>query len=211
MNFLAPATLVLFLFFVIPGFVSIKVYDLLVPSERRNFGNSIIEVIGFSIINLLPWSPIFAFTDFVDARSIRRLSRLRFDLSFLEYATLLGVLFVSPVLLTVVYYVFLSSPRTRRALKLPPRAPTGWDHFFGKREKCWILFHLKSGQKVGGLYGSESSASTFPHVQQVYVQSLYRVDPEGNWTLVSRTKGAIINREDCDLIELLQPQPGPGE
>ncbi|MDQ3327378.1 MAG: DUF6338 family protein [Chloroflexota bacterium] len=45
-------TLVLFLVFVVPGFVAIKFYDLIVPSERRNFGESMIEIVSYSMINL---------------------------------------------------------------------------------------------------------------------------------------------------------------
>ena len=45
-------TLTLFLFFVVPGFIAMKVYDLLVPAERRNFGEAIVDVVTYSIFNL---------------------------------------------------------------------------------------------------------------------------------------------------------------
>lgn len=216
LNFLTPATLTLFLFFVVPGFVSIKVYDLLVPSEQRNFGNSIIEVIGFSIINLLPWSLILALMNWlpgqrvINVRSVvNEVSSLRFDLLPEEYAVLIGALFVSPALLTFVFFLSLSSPRFRKFVSLPRQHPTGWDHFFNPKEPCWILFHLKNEQKVGAYYGSKSSASVFPHVQQVYVEELYEVNKEGKWgdKPYPGTKGAIITREDCNVIELFTELP----
>ncbi len=39
MNIWEADKLVLFLIFFIPGFVSIKVYDLLIPGEQRDFQN----------------------------------------------------------------------------------------------------------------------------------------------------------------------------
>ena len=51
MNIWEADKLVLFLIFFIPGFVSIKVYDLLIPGEQRDFSKSILEVIGYSALN----------------------------------------------------------------------------------------------------------------------------------------------------------------
>ena len=45
-------TLLLFLLFFVPGFVSIKVYDLLVPGERRDFSKSFYEAIAYSALNV---------------------------------------------------------------------------------------------------------------------------------------------------------------
>ena len=49
--------IVLFVILFIPGFIAIKVYDLLVPSERRDFSKSLFEVIGYSCLNFaaLSW------------------------------------------------------------------------------------------------------------------------------------------------------------
>lgn len=50
-------SLLLFLIFFIPGFVSFKIYDLLVPGERRDFSKSAFDAIAYSALNfaiLLP-------------------------------------------------------------------------------------------------------------------------------------------------------------
>ena len=44
--------LTLFLFLVVPGFIAVKVYDLLVPAGRRNFGDALVDVISYSVLNL---------------------------------------------------------------------------------------------------------------------------------------------------------------
>lgn len=43
--------LALFLVFFLPGFISIKVYDLVVPGERRDFSKSLLETISYSTLN----------------------------------------------------------------------------------------------------------------------------------------------------------------
>jgi hypothetical protein len=52
---LTPETLTLFLFFVVPGFLVIRVYDLIVSSEQRNFGRSVIDMVSCSLLNLAVW------------------------------------------------------------------------------------------------------------------------------------------------------------
>lgn len=54
-SLLTPEVLVLFLYFVVPGFVLVKVYDLVVPTERRNFGDSFIDVVAYSFVILTVW------------------------------------------------------------------------------------------------------------------------------------------------------------
>jgi hypothetical protein len=41
----------LFLIFCLPGFISMKVYDLMVPGERRDVSKSIFEAVSYSTLN----------------------------------------------------------------------------------------------------------------------------------------------------------------
>ena len=43
-DLLRPETLVYFLFFVVPGFVAMRTYELIVPSEKRSFGESFVDL-----------------------------------------------------------------------------------------------------------------------------------------------------------------------
>ncbi len=49
--------LLLFLVLFVPGFISMRVYDLLIPGERRDFSNCLFEAIGYSALNFaaLSW------------------------------------------------------------------------------------------------------------------------------------------------------------
>lgn len=189
---LSANALVLFLFFVVPGFVSIKVYDLLVPSERRDFGNALIEVVSYSMLNLSVWFWIPLGLD---------VARFQAQNPFCFYVLLVIVLLVSPVALAILFRWLLDTELLRGKVLHP--SPTGWDYFFGRGEPCWILFHLKNEQRIGGYYGGNSLASSFPNMQQIYVEQLWRVDENARFTeRVEGTMGGIIKVEDCDFIEL---------
>ena len=49
--------LILFLVFFIPGFISLKVYDLFIAGPRRDFSAAVLEAIGYSALNFaaLSW------------------------------------------------------------------------------------------------------------------------------------------------------------
>lgn len=184
----------LFLYFVVPGFVAMKVYDLIVPSDRRKFGESVIEAVSFSMINL-------AFTFWIIAEINN--PEFRSNSPLLYYFVTFIVVFAAPAVLAIASHRFLAS-RFLRGIMLHP-TPSGWDYFFSKGQACWILFHLKSGAKLGGLYGEHSFASSFPNEQEVYVQEIWRVDELGRFVeKVEGTAGTIIKRDECTLIELFK-------
>lgn len=185
-------TLRIFLFFVVPGYVGLKVFDLIVPSERRNFSNSLIEIVSFSMLNLALVFPLISLVNTYDVRN---------SYPLLFYLFWFGTLFISPAILAVIAKWLLGSSLLRGRVLHP--TPTGWDFFFGKGIPCWILFHLKSGEKLGGFYGINSFTSSFPQEKDIYVQEIWKVDADGRFLeRVDRTGGAIINFEQCKLIEM---------
>ena len=57
MDIWEPEKIILFLAFFMPGFISIKVYELIVATKRHDFSNSVLEAIGYSVLNftVLSW------------------------------------------------------------------------------------------------------------------------------------------------------------
>ncbi len=196
---LEPKVLILAVFFVVPGFLAMKIYDLTVATERGNFGNSLIEVVSFSLLNLLLWSWLLLLVD-VSAFPIKH--------PWLSYLLILIVVILSPIGLAIGFRKFLDWNFLRNTLLDP--SPTGWDGFFRKQKPCWILFHFKEEDKpvIGGYFGTESVASSHPHRQQVYVEEVWRVDQETHQfrEKVEGTLGAIISIEECYFIELYQEE-----
>lgn len=199
---LQAGALELFFVFVAPGLVALMVYDLLVPTERRDFGASFIQVVTFSGINIIlwSWSPL-----------VVNPGRLAVERPWWSYPLAIVALLVSPAFLAWAWY------RLRNAKFMQGRvsstAPSGWDAFFGRGESCLVLFHLKNGEKIGGLFADRSDASTFPNPQQVYGEELWKLDEEYNLVeRIPRSMGGIINKEDCDYVEFftLGDEPGDG-
>jgi hypothetical protein len=51
--------LALFLVFFVPGFLSLKVYDLLVPGERRDFSRAAFDAVAYSALNFGVLLPLY--------------------------------------------------------------------------------------------------------------------------------------------------------
>lgn len=192
MNFLDPQLLPLAVAILIPGFVAMKVYSLLVPMEREVWSDQLLEVFAYGMVNyaLLFW--------LADAAGSLQSSEP-------TVSYLLGVvyLFVAPVLLAVAANSILRSDLLRPHVLHP--VPTGWDHFFGKGESCWVLCRLKNGELVGGLYGTDSLASSHPREPDVYLQAVWRVDEQGRFQeRIEGTAGMYVQVDDCRLIEFFE-------
>lgn len=69
---------------------------------------------------------------------------------------------------------------------------------------CYVRFHLKEGDDVGGYFGQYSLASSYPNAQQVYVEEAWRLHEDGSFAEpVASTVGAVVNLEECELVEFV--------
>lgn len=189
---LNPEALELFLVFVVPGFIAMKVHDLLVPSDSRSWGDSLVEVVSYSMLNvaLLFWLVHLLWQE-----------RFQAEHQVAYWIGLFFVLFLAPVGWAVLVYFLRTSPWLRKYMLDP--SPTAWDFFFGKRRPAWVLCHLKSGEMVGGLFNDHSSASCFPQQEDIYLEEIWKVDEEGRFVeRVEQTAGVLVKREECTHIEL---------
>ena len=88
------------------------------------------------------------------------------------------------------------------ASKIQLPYPTAWDYFFGRRERVFVLVQLKNGSKIGGYYGFQSYAASFPTEGEIYLEAVSRVDEDGKFKEpVNRSRGVIIRKDQYDLIE----------
>ena len=183
-------TLVYFYALVAPGLVAFMVYDLLVPTQRRDFGANFVQALTFGGINFALW----AWVALINLRSLAEDHPLRF------YLLAVAMLLLSPAVLAYIL-VRLRNAEFMKGI-ISSTAPTGWDAFFGRGESCLVLFHLKNGEKIGGLFADRSDASTFPNVQQVYVEEFWKLDEDFNLLeKIPRSNGGIIDKMDCDYVE----------
>jgi hypothetical protein len=181
----------LFLVFVLPGFISLFVYDQLIPSIKRDFSKSIIEIMCFSTLNFI----VLSFLIYLN---------LKFEYytyyQTLFYFSLLLVFILMPVLWPFFFVIFSKSKFFRKNFIHPIAKP--WDYFFGKKEAAWVIVHLKNGKMIGGKYSLNSFASSYPDKEQIYLEEVWKLDNIGKFiSRIDRTKGIIIIGDDISSIE----------
>lgn len=150
-------TFALFLIFFIPGFVSIMVYDLLIPGERRDFSKSLFEAIAYSSLNFV------ALIWLIDIVRSGGLSAARWYLGM--FVLLIGMPAVWPLLLLQIRKLPAVSQRIAS-----PNARV-WDDIFAKRDPYWVIVYLKDNRRVGGLYGGRSFTSHSPAPPEIYLEA----------------------------------------
>jgi hypothetical protein len=189
--------LLLFLLVVLPGFVAMKVFDLLAPPAKREFGSSIIDVISYGLINLAFW-----------CWAVIPLTQDKYPQQHPVWFSLVAfvIVVVSPALLSLGFYT-LRVTWLARWLDHPTR--TAWDHFFCSVRDCWVLFHLKDGRLLGARYSGIDSpvgfVATFPQEPEIYVRETWRVDEHGKFKeKVAGTLGMVIRFSECQRIEFLE-------
>ncbi|MGH9682828.1 MAG: DUF6338 family protein [Candidatus Acidiferrales bacterium] len=166
--------------FVIPGFISRQVISFAYPSNEPGEGRLVLEALALSSINYAALSWLLILT--IDQHWYAKLAAL--------VIVVLFILLVSPVALGLLFIwvsdsTWIQEIRVRFGMSDP--VPKAWDSFFRRRTSCWVLATLKNGKLVGGLYGPNSSASSFPAEEDIYLEKLCRVSSAGRFEGVVAT------------------------
>ncbi len=186
--------LVIFIAFVIPGFVSIKIYDLLVPTDRKEIGKYLIDAVAYSCINyaLVSWILVLA-----DRCNLYK------NHPFWFFLLVISILFLFPILWAVLYYCLRTLTFFTKRIPHPISKP--WDYVFSKREAYWVIVYLNDGTKIGGRYGSDSFASSYPADEQIYLQQVWEVNDDNRFLkAVERSKGILVSKKDIKAIEFFR-------
>ena len=193
MSILELDRIIIYLLFFIPGFISLKVYDLMVPREYRDFSRSLFEAIGYSALNyavLLPLILLIHSGDFPTEHPAWYLFAL------------FPILVIFPVLWPILFYRISTSRIGSRFIVHPMRKP--WDYVFGKRQAYWVIVHLRDGRKIGGRFDRRSFASSYPADEQIYIEEVWQLDEDGKFQSdgqVERSQGILILRDDILAVE----------
>ncbi|CNG18019.1 Uncharacterised protein [Mycobacterium tuberculosis] len=88
--------------------------------------------------------------------------------------------------------------------------PTAWDALFRDRGACFVRIRLKSGAWVGGWLGPDSAVSAYPNEADIYLQSQYRMKPDGSFgDKVNGTCGVYVRASDIEVVELVHAPQQP--
>jgi len=195
MNVLELDKLILFIAFVIPGFITIKAFELFVPAKKKESAKLLIDALAYSCVNyaLLAWAIYL-----IGKSELPATSPVVYALFWFL------VLFVAPV----VWAWLWKKLREVKWLQASMPHPTGkpWDYYFGKREECWVIATLKSGRQIAGWYGENSFASSAPEGEELYLESCWTLNEDGGFDRSrSQTKGVIIMASQIESLEFFKP------
>lgn len=190
--FETQSTLALFLVFFVPGFVTLKVYDLLIPSEPRDFSKSLFDAVAYSSLN---------FAALLWLIGIVRGGELA---PWLWYTLMFVLLIGMPAFWPVIFLKFRKVPMV--AARTPSPNPRVWDDIFSKRVPYWVIVHLKDQRRIGGLYGAKSYTSHSPAPPEIYLEQVWNVNSDGGFTgsRVESTEGILIMGTEILALEFFQ-------
>ena len=183
--------LALFLIFFVLGFISIKVYDLLVPGETRDFTKSLLEAVSYSTLN---FAALFWLIATIQTGDFYQRHFILYSLS------VAAIMVVVPACWPLVFLGVSAWRPIGKHIVHPIQKP--WDYVFGKHEPFWILVHLKNGEKIGGRFGLGSFASSNPADEQIYLEEIWVLDDDDRFVVpVEDSRGIIIMNNEIRAVE----------
>lgn len=184
-------SILIFVFFFLPGFVSLKIWSLFHRRKEAGQQSLIYDGVFFSIINFTLLSPItipFFVYDWYKIHTF--LLVLFFILYFL----------LAPISWPFLWRFLINKKFFYRFFQLP--YSTAWDYFAHQRKTCFMLFHLEDDKMIGGYYGKNSYASTSPDEESIYLEKVYKINPDGTFgDEIQDSFGLVISKDEYKYIE----------
>lgn len=183
--------LLLFIAFVIPGFVSLKTYELLLPASQKESDKLLIDAVAYSSINyaLLLW-PIYE----IETHKVRDSSPTAYILFYVF------VLFIAPISWAFVMKRLRSTQFFQKSMPHPTAKP--WDYVFAQRKPYWVIVTLKDGKQFAGRYDRASFASSAPAPEQLYLEEVWVLNNDGGFERQrNETAGIIILSSEIMTVE----------
>jgi hypothetical protein len=186
--------LALFLIFFLPGFISMKIYDLMVPGASREASKSLLEAISYSTLN---FGALFWLIAYIQTNDF-------YHKHFILYSLAVVVIMVIvPACWPFAYLKLASWAPIARYFTNPIQKP--WDYVFGKRTSYWIIVHLKNGFRIGGRFDTKSFASSNPADEQIYLEEAWTLDDKGGFLKkVERSQGIIVMQDEIRAVEFFE-------
>jgi len=185
---------------VLPGFISMRIFDLFNPTDKRPVSNSMFEGLAFGILNALVFFPLWII---IDGPALLAGNPMP------AYALALFTLVVAPVTWGLFAHKLLRWLADRNVIL--GRHRTAFDAYFSRQRPCWVIVHLHDGQRVGGLFGGKSYASFFPKSGHLYLEELWELGDDGAFKggqKISASAGMIFRPSDYRLIEIFDAREG---
>lgn len=192
MNIWEADKFILFFSFVIPGFISIKAYDLFFPSESKDSSKQIIDAVTYSSIN---YALLFAPILWVENTHAKE------NCTILYYLFYVFVLFIAPIIWVWIWKKIRETQHFQKNIPHPTQKP--WDYVFGQKKPYWVIAKLKDGTEIAGRYGTNSFASSAPAEEQIYLEETWFLNEEKGFDRSkNQTAGIILLSSELISVEL---------
>ena len=183
----------LILLFFVPGLVVLFVRSQFVTGAKFPQSAALLPYLAISVIYYAPAFPLIEFVVAID------------EPIYGKILAWISLVFAGPAILGLVLGINIQTDFFRRLLKrfgLNPVhvIPTAWDWKFGNMTEQWVLVTLKDGTRFAGFCGSESFMSSDPTERDIYIQQVYDVDDDDNWSS-SGEKSLLITADEVQTIE----------
>lgn len=185
--------LVLFIAFVIPGFLLLRTNATLGLEPQADSSKQVIDAVTYSCVNyaLLAW-PIFLVEN----------SNLNVTDERLYFAFYAFVLLGSPVLLALLWRWLRTTQILQEVLPHPVSKP--WDFVFRQRKRYWLLVTFKDGKQVAGRYDSHSFSSASPASEQIYLEEAWTLSEGGGFERQrTNTAGILVLGGEIRSVEFI--------
>ena len=192
-NLISPDNLYQILPFFVPGLIVIFVRAQFVAGRTQLESPALLS---YFVISIIYYALALPFVDF---------ALLIEKPGYGKAVAWLVLIFVGPAALGLLLGVNIQKNLFRRLLqwfRLNPVhvVPTAWDWKFGGMTKEWVLVTLKDGTRFAGFCGSESFMSSDPTERDIYIQWIYDIDDDDNWTPRGEN-GVLIAAGEVQTIE----------
>lgn len=182
----------LFVAFVIPGFISIKFYELICPGQQKESDKLLIDAVAYSCIN---YALLGAFIYLVETSGVRFVHPTLYVLFYVF------VVLIAPVILAWLWFKIRSFDVFQKNLPHPTKSP--WDYVFSQRKWYWVIVTLNDGTKIFGKYAKNSFTSSYPEEPQIYLEECWVTNDSGGFERKrENSAGIILIAKDIQSIEL---------
>ncbi|HUN41446.1 MAG TPA: DUF6338 family protein [Acetobacteraceae bacterium] len=181
--------------FVLPGAISMYVYGLKVPQKEFELKDRIAEAMCFSLVNfLIVWLPV---ERVLSSGAVR-------NYPIVTWVVLIIGFVIAPVFWPFCLVWLLEAAETRGWIAV--RAKTACDDFFGRqRTECWLQVELTDGRVVGGRFGHNSFASSWPDPGHLFMEEVWQVTEEGYFAEpLLGSAGMLLRPSDYKLIRVYE-------
>ncbi len=189
-------TFLAFLFFIAPGFISLRAYETRRGGEPRKVNEALVDIVVYSFATDLIWIPVFQHLSLAPDAASRTAMLVIAAVGFIVTAIFIGRGWYS-----------LQAKLARSGAVVDPVVKP-WDKFFGGvglHKQVGIVLTLADGRKIGGLY-APGFASSYPAEEQLHVGETWTIDQETGAFLkrVDGSLGFIIDKKDVLTVEFFE-------